>query len=125
MTTPKNCSYCNPDGWQCSEPANESGLCYWHDPTVDKSQDEGVKDAVEKWAKAGKPLDGFQLARTQLEDINLVNRGSKRGYQCREADFLPRESAQCPLFWIRPTWFIVNEKYFGRRQPSLCTFRKL
>ncbi|WP_415889344.1 ion channel [Neptuniibacter sp. SY11_33] len=87
MTTPKNCSYCNPDGWQCSEPANESGLCYWHDPSVDKNQDEGVKDAVEKWAQAGKPLDGFQLARTQLEDINLVNRGSKHGYQCREADF--------------------------------------
>lgn len=87
MTTVKTCSYCNPDGWRCSEPANKTGLCYWHDPEVDKSQDNNVKEALEKWAQGGKPLDGFQLARTQLEDINLVHKGNKSGYKCREADF--------------------------------------
>ncbi|WP_100752828.1 ion channel [Vibrio salilacus] len=80
------CSYQNPDGWCCDQPSGESGLCYWHDPNVDKSNDK-IKDEVEQWAAAGKPLDGFQLARTELEDIDLVNRGCKAGYQCRGADF--------------------------------------
>lgn len=80
------CSYQNPDGWCCDQPCGESGLCYWHDPKVDKSNDN-IKDQVEQWAAAGKPLDGFQLAKTNLEDIDLVNRGSKDGYQCRGADF--------------------------------------
>ncbi|NVD06014.1 potassium transporter Kef [Vibrio sp. JPW-9-11-11] len=80
------CSYQNPDGWCCDQPSGESGLCYWHDPNVDKSNDN-IKDEVEQWVAAGKPLDGFQLARTDLEDIDLVNRGCKDGYQCRGADF--------------------------------------
>lgn len=80
------CSYQNPDGWCCDQPSGESGLCYWHDPKIDKSNDN-IKDQVEQWAAAGKPLDGFQLARANLEDIDLVNRGCKEGYQCREADF--------------------------------------
>lgn len=83
---PGRCSYQNPDGWCCDQPSGESELCYWHDPNVDKSNDN-IKDEVEQWAAAGKPLDGFQLARTELEDINLVNRGCKTGYQCRGADF--------------------------------------
>lgn len=72
---PQTCGYCSPSGWQCDQTANSSGLCYWHDPAVDKSHDE-VKEQVEAWAHSGRPLDGFQLARTQLQDINLVNRGS-------------------------------------------------
>ncbi|KJY85099.1 potassium transporter Kef [Vibrio galatheae] len=80
------CSYQNPDGWSCDQPCGDSGLCYWHDPQVDKSNHD-VKDQVEQWAAAGKPLDGFQLAKTDLEDIDLVNRGSKQGYQCRGVDF--------------------------------------
>lgn len=80
------CSYQNPDGWCCDQPCGESGLCYWHDPKVDKSKDD-IKDQVEEWAAAGKPLDGFQLAKTNLEDIDLVNRGCKEGYLCRDVDF--------------------------------------
>ncbi|ENM5729876.1 pentapeptide repeat-containing protein [Vibrio mimicus] len=83
---PQTCGYCSPSGWQCDQTANSSGLCYWHDPAVDKSHDE-VKEQVEAWAHSGRPLDGFQLARTQLQDINLVNRGSHQGYSCRNADF--------------------------------------
>ncbi len=80
------CRYQNIDGWCCDQPSGESGLCYWHDPKIDKSNDN-IKDQVEQWAAAGKPLDGFQLARANLEDIDLVNRGCKEGYQCRDADF--------------------------------------
>ena len=88
MNNPKAriCKYCSPDGWQCNEPADESGLCYWHDPNIDKSKDD-IKAFIEQWAKDGKPLDGFQLARTDLTDINLVHQGSHHGYKCRGADF--------------------------------------
>ncbi|MFG0605876.1 pentapeptide repeat-containing protein [Vibrio mimicus] len=80
------CCYCSPSGWRCDQTANESGLCYWHDPAVDKSHDE-VKDKLEAWVRSGRPLDGFRLVRTNLQDINLVNRGSLVGYSCRDADF--------------------------------------
>ncbi|WED21330.1 ion channel [Vibrio sp. JC009] len=93
----KTCSYCNQDGWKCSEPAGESGLCYWHDPAVDKSKDD-VKEKVEQWARDGKPLDGFQLARTNLYDINLVNKGHKGGYKCRNADFYRADLTEAHFF---------------------------
>ncbi|AKB07078.1 MULTISPECIES: ion channel [Vibrio] len=83
---PETCCYCSPSGWQCDQAAGESGLCYWHDPVIDKSRDD-VKEKVEAWAHSGRPLDGFQLAKTDLQHINLVNRGSASGYSCRQADF--------------------------------------
>lgn len=85
-STQDQCSYQNPDSWCCEEPCGESGLCYWHDPDVDKSKDN-IKHKVEEWAAAGKPLDGFQLAKADLTDLNLVNRGNKAGFKCRGADF--------------------------------------
>ncbi|MGL4828089.1 MAG: pentapeptide repeat-containing protein, partial [Vibrio sp.] len=80
------CCYCSPSGWHCDQTASESGLCYWHDPAVDKSRDD-VKEQLEAWAHSGRPLDGFQLTKTDLSHINLVHRGSSNGYSCREADF--------------------------------------
>ncbi|UPQ87383.1 ion channel [Vibrio sinaloensis] len=93
------CRYQNPDGWCCDQPSGESGLCYWHDPQVDKSNDN-IKQQVEQWAAAGKPLDGFQLARTDLEDIDLVNRGCKDGYQCRDADFYRANLSDAHFFGL-------------------------
>ncbi|MGY3568910.1 pentapeptide repeat-containing protein [Vibrio sp. SCSIO 43135] len=93
------CSYQNPDGWRCDQPCGESGLCYWHDPAVDKSNDN-VKQQVEEWAAAGKPLDGFQLARTNLVDLNLVNRGNKVGYSCRNVDFYRADLSEAHFFGL-------------------------
>ncbi|EHZ2745099.1 pentapeptide repeat-containing protein [Vibrio vulnificus] len=93
------CSYQNPDGWCCDQPCGESGLCYWHDPKVDKSNDD-VKSQVEQWAAEGKPLDGFQLAKTNLVDLNLVNRGSKVGFQCRGADFYRADLSDAHFFGL-------------------------
>ncbi|WP_047045495.1 ion channel [Vibrio mexicanus] len=93
------CSYRNPDGWSCDQPCGESGLCYWHDPNVDKSNDN-VRQQVEEWAAAGKPLDGFQLARTNLTDLNLVNRGSKVGFKCRNADFYRADLTEAHFFGL-------------------------
>ncbi|SON50446.1 ion channel [Vibrio tapetis] len=93
------CRYSNEDGWHCDQPSDESGLCYWHNPDIDKSGDD-VKQAVEEWAKSGKPLDGFQLARTKLNDINLVNRGSKAGYRCRNVDFYRADLSDAHFFGL-------------------------
>lgn len=98
-STQGQCSYQNPDGWCCDQPCGESGLCYWHDPKVDKSKDD-VKDKVEKWAAEGKPLDGFQLARTNLVDVNLVNRGNKDGYSCRDVDFYRADLTDAHFFGL-------------------------
>lgn len=91
------CTFCNEDGWQCQEPAGESGLCYWHDPAIDKSKDD-IKEQIEQWACDGKPLDGFQLARTKLQDIDLVHRGSRVGYKCRNADFYRADLTDAHFF---------------------------
>ncbi len=95
----KRCCYQNADGWHCDQPAGTSGLCYWHDPEIDKSKDD-VKSRVEAWAKEGKPLDGFQLARTHLVDLNLVNRGNRSGYQCRGADFYRADLSDAHFFGL-------------------------
>ncbi|MBW3697954.1 potassium transporter Kef [Vibrio sp. T187] len=100
MTTDKKiCGYENPDGWHCEEECGDSGLCYWHDPKVDKSGDD-VKQQVERWALDGKPLDGFQLAKTDLTDIDLVNRGCKDGYLCRGADFYRADLTDAHFFGL-------------------------
>jgi len=99
MAEKSTCKYCNPDGWHCDEPARESGLCYWHDPSVDKSNDN-IKEELEKWASDGKPLDGFQLARTNLVDVNLVQKGAKNGYKCRNADFYRANLTEAHFFGL-------------------------
>jgi len=99
VSKPRCCCYSNREGWHCDQPAEESGLCYWHDPAIDKSGDD-VKEQVEQWAKQGKPLDGFQLARTKLDDINLVNRGSRSGYQCRDVDFYRADLSDAHFFGL-------------------------
>ena len=93
------CSYRNPDGWCCDQISGESGLCYWHDPNIDKSNDD-IKQQLEQWAAEGKPLDGFQLAKTDLTDVDLVNRGSKDGYLCREADFYRADLTDAHFFGL-------------------------
>ncbi|WP_428772246.1 ion channel [Vibrio sp.] len=93
------CGYRNPDGWCCDQSAGESGLCYWHDPAIDKSGDN-VKAGIEQWAAQGKPLDGFQLARTDLVDINLVNLGKHQGYHCRNADFYRADLTDAHCFGL-------------------------
>ncbi|MCE0493107.1 ion channel [Vibrio salinus] len=93
------CGYVSPDGWKCDQPAGESGLCYWHDPDIDKSDDD-VKVKVEEWAHSGRPLDGFQLAKTNLRDINLVNSGAKCGFQCRNVDFYRADLTKAHFFGL-------------------------
>jgi len=93
------CHYASPDGWKCDQSANGSGLCYWHDPDIDKSHDD-IKGKIEAWANSGRPLDGFQLAKAKLKDINLVNHGSKVGFKCRNVDFYRADLTDAHFFGL-------------------------
>ena len=96
----KCCIYQYKDGSHCSEPAGDSSpFCYWHDPVIDKSKDDLV-EPLEAWAKTGKPMDGFQLKRTDLSNINLVRRNSKQGYSFRDADLYRAKLHKAHLFSI-------------------------
>ena len=50
--------------------------------------------------KTGKPMDGFQLKRADLSNINLVRRNSKQGYSFRDADLYRAKLHKAHLFSI-------------------------
>jgi len=79
------CHYHFKDGSECPHDDEGKGLCFWHDPTIDKSGMD-LKDQLEALARDGQILEGFQLARANLEGINLVRHGDKRGYSLARAD---------------------------------------
>lgn len=94
---PMPCCFASRDGWQCDEPAGETGYCFWHDRQLDKSG-QHLSAELESWAKAGKPLTGLQLARADLRQVNLVRAGSQSGYQCHDADFYRANLSGAHLF---------------------------
>ena len=94
------CIYRYRDGCQCDvDRHGDSPFCYWHDPVVDKS-DHYIKEDLEAWAKSGKSMDGFQLKRVDLSNINLVKRGSKNGYSFRDADLYRANLNKAHLFAV-------------------------
>jgi len=85
------CQYQDPDRnnkqpFCCHGEANNSGYCYWHDKTIDKTGAD-VKQRLEKYAQAGGMLRGIVLARANLQGIDLVNHHEKKGYDFSYADF--------------------------------------
>lgn len=85
------CQYQDPENSKhhqhcCSETANRSGYCYWHDKTIDKSTDN-VKERLEQYAQSGGMLRGIHLSRADLHDVDLVNHNHKKGYDFSYADF--------------------------------------
>lgn len=91
------CEYISPSGWCCDQPSETSSMCFWHDKNQAKQGDR-IKAGLEAWARSGKPMDGFQLARADLRGVDLVNRDSKRGYSCRDADFYRANMEGAHLF---------------------------
>jgi len=79
------CQYSDPDDFHCHGEANQSGLCYWHDPAIDKSGDE-VKAKLEQYAKDGGLLRGLVLKKANLEKVDLVNHHQKQGYDFSYSD---------------------------------------
>ncbi len=84
------CQYNDPDNHdgkshQCPLDANDSGFCYWHDKSIDKSGPE-VKQALVDYAQSGGMLRGLVLTKAQLEGIDLVNHHKKVGYDFSHCD---------------------------------------
>lgn len=79
------CHYRFKDGSECPHPDEGKGLCFWHDPTIDKSGMD-LKEKLENIARDGQSMEGFHLARANLEGINLVRHGGKTGYSLARAD---------------------------------------
>ena len=87
---PSLCQYQDPDNneaihFDCKEHANDSGFCYWHDKSVDKTGPE-VKKKLEQYAQQGGLLRGIFLTRANLVDVDLVNHRKKFGYDLTHAD---------------------------------------
>ncbi len=79
------CCYHEDEGFSCTEPAGESGLCYWHDPRIIKDKpDDAAK--LEAYARAGGMLRGISLKRANLEGIDLVKHHSKTGFDMSYAE---------------------------------------
>lgn len=84
------CQYQDPDNspqqkFCCGEFANESGFCFWHDKSVEKSGHD-IKTKLENYAKSGGLLRGIALSHAQLQGVNLVNHHKKQGYDFSYAD---------------------------------------
>ena len=79
------CQYSDPDNFHCQSEANQSGFCYWHDHSIDKS-DNNIKEKLEKYAKEGGLLRGIALKKTNLEKVDLVNHHNKQGYDFSYSD---------------------------------------
>jgi len=98
------CQYQDPDNsaqqtFCCQEEANDSGFCYWHDKSIDKTGNE-VKNKLENYAKSGGLLRGIHLTRANLKNVDLVNHHNKQGYDFSYADFYHADLKGAHLFNI-------------------------
>lgn len=98
------CQYEDPDNnaqhsYCCTGAANDSGFCYWHDKSVNKSGNE-VKHALKQYAQEGGQLRGIFLTNTQLQGIDLVNHQKRNGYDFSYADFYHTNLKGAHLFNI-------------------------
>jgi hypothetical protein len=98
----QQCQYVAPDGVPCFDDAQDGGaLCVWHDATIDKIGPDWAP-RLEALARDGQSLAGFELARAQLDGVNLtfpehaagadlryanLTRASLKGARLYRADF--------------------------------------
>jgi len=85
MSKNETCCYVNHFGERCSAHSHTSKYCYWHDPEIIKS-DPDTAQKLEAYARSGGMLHGICLKNANLENLNLVKRGSKRGFDLTGAD---------------------------------------
>ena len=70
----------------------------WQDK--DRSPIENIKTSLELRAKTNEVMDEFSLAKEDLSEIDLVNRGSKTGYKLTNADLYQAKLEYAHLFKI-------------------------
>ncbi len=94
-----SCEYIDSQGQRCDGDRTHGAVCYWHDSSGCKKGPD-VKVALQKWAKSGKSMAGFSLRKADLSGINLVNTGSKQGFNFSEADLYHADISDSHLFGI-------------------------
>jgi hypothetical protein len=94
------CQYNDPQGYICEEKSNDSGYCYWHDCTIDKTGSE-VKQALVEYASSGGVTRGIFLKNADLSYIDLVNHHNKTGYDFSYADLYRANLFGAHLFNIK------------------------
>lgn len=99
MSAKHTCKFKSIEGEQCSGSDLGNGYCFWHDTTIDKSGME-LTERLEAYASGGGMLQGICLKRTKLNHVNLVRRGSAKGYDMRGADLYRAELDHAHLFNI-------------------------
>jgi hypothetical protein len=96
----KQCDYYHPISGQCSNPASPSeeseDLCSWHQNAV--KDDTGLKDKLEQQVVKNHYLFGYQLRKSQLSGINLVNIGHKEGFALIDCDLYRADLSEAHLF---------------------------
>lgn len=97
MSNAEQCQFKASDGRCCSEPAGDSGLCFWHDAKVDKA---GVKlsDALQTFVRSGGVTQGLQLSRADLSGVNLVNAGQQHGFDMSGSDLYRANLTNAHMF---------------------------
>ena len=67
------CGYVGEGGRRCPDDVVAVGdLCFWHNPHIHKTGHD-IRHRLEEWAASGLSMEGFQLARADLQDINLTH----------------------------------------------------
>lgn len=70
---------------------------FWQDAGADK-QHAALRAALERRARSGRPMLGFQLKKAELSGIDLVNHGSRAGFVLRDADLYRADLQHAHLF---------------------------
>ncbi|MCG9697650.1 ion channel [Shewanella sp. Isolate11] len=85
MNDMTKCCYHEDEGFSCNEPAEASGLCYWHDPKIIKNKPEDIA-RLEQFARDGGMLRGISLKSAHLPGVDLVRHRHKVGYDMTHAE---------------------------------------
>lgn len=93
------CQYLGPNGETCEHEAEFDGLCYWHNDT-EKKTDEDLIPRLEERARTGVPMVGFKLRGTNLRGIDLVNHNNKTGFKLTYSDLYRCDLRDSHLFQV-------------------------
>ncbi|MBS7664243.1 pentapeptide repeat-containing protein [Pseudomonas lalucatii] len=71
---------------------------FWLDATLDKREHGDLCAALERRARSGRPMPGFQLKGAELNGVNLVNHGGHHGFILHKADLYRANLQNAHLF---------------------------
>ncbi len=93
----KHCRYVCGEGRLCGEVAEEGEFCKWHD-SEQVLTDPAIKLNLQTRARQVGHMHGYQLARTDLRDIDLVNHGEQDGFRLVHSDLYRADLRGAHLF---------------------------